>query len=102
MYRVAPVHDVGKAERVGAVHSEWIRSDCHGKRHAGAGLEYPAKLPATCGPAQNAGKRFGAWNFPGVTDDYIVGLIKVRRPSSKPRIEEELTGEAVPKLIAIG
>src|ERR1700676_1850209 len=99
---VTAVHDVGKAECICVVQSERIRSDRDSKGHASTGREYPAELPAACGPAQNARKSFGAGNLPRIIDDHVVGLIEVRRPASKPRIEEELTGEAILELIAVG
>src|SRR5216683_1622685 len=99
---VAPVHDVRKAERVGAVHSERIGSDRDGKWHARAGLEYPAVFPTARGPAQDSRESFRTRNLPGVAKDYIVGLVEILRSASKPRIEEKHAGEAIAKLIPIG
>ena len=86
---VATVHVVGKAERIGAVHSERIRSDRDGKWHASAGAEYPAEFPTARGPAQDSGSSLGLGISQVVAEDDIVGLVEVRRSASKPRIEEE-------------
>ena len=48
---VAPVHDVGKAERVSAVHSKRIRSDRDSEWHASVCLEDSAIFPTTRDPA---------------------------------------------------